>query len=341
MTDERTDPATDRDDDAELRALLQSAGARPLPPAAVTEGVRAAVAAEWRSVVAARRPQRRVVPWLAAASAAAVAVGAWFALSQPAEPGAVLATVARLDGPAEVRRGSASWETITVGAELRGGDRVRTPATGRLALRRMNGLEVRLDVGTAVALEDDDRARLEAGRVYVDSGPDGARTDRFAVATEFGAVRHLGTQYSVSVARASMAVAVREGNVAIDHGGGHVLASAGESLTVGADGRLERAALAPHDAAWGWAEAAAPAFAIDGRTLDEFLTWAARETGRHLVYASAVAAREAQQTLLQGSVDGLAPEQAIDAVLMTTPALKARVGGAQLRIEQALPQAAP
>ncbi|HXW10989.1 MAG TPA: FecR family protein [Steroidobacteraceae bacterium] len=342
MTDERTDPATDHDDDADLRALLQSSGARPVPPAEMTDEVRAAVAAEWRSVVAARRPQRRVVPWLAAASAAAVAVGAWFALTQPVGPGAVVATVARLDGAAEVRHGSAtSWESIAAGADLRAGDRVRTPATGRLALRRTDGLEVRLDVDTAVAFEDDERARLEAGRVYIDSGRTDARTDAFVVETALGAVRHLGTQYAVSVARASMAVAVREGNVAIDHGGGHALASAGESVTLAADGRLERAALAPHDAAWGWAEAAAPAFAIEGRTLDEFLTWAARETGRRLVYASAAAAREAQQTLLRGSVDGLAPEEAIGAVLMTTPALKARVGGAQLRVERALPPAAP
>ena len=342
MTHQYSDAPTDRDDDAELQALLRSAGARPAPPPAMTDEVRAAVAAEWRAVVAARRPQRRAVPWLMAASAAALAVGAWFALTQPAAPGAVVATVARLGGPAEVRHASASsWQALSAGTDLRAGDRVRTRATGGLALRRTDGLEVRLDVETALALADDDRGRLEAGRVYVDSGRGDARTDDFVLETAFGSVRHLGTQYAVSLAPEAMAVAVREGSVAIDHGGSAALASAGESVTVSADGRIERASLAPHDAAWRWAEATAPAFAIDGRTLDEFLEWAARETGRRLVYASAAAAREAQQTLLKGSVEGLAPGQAIDAVLMTTPALEGRAAGAQLRIEQASPEDAP
>ena len=342
MTHQYSDPPTDGDEDAELQALLRAAGARPTPPPGMSDEVRAAVAAEWRAVVAAGRPRRRTVPWLMAASAAALAVGAWFALTQPAAPGAVVATVARLGGPAEVRHASASsWQTLSAGADLRAGDRVRTRATGGVALRRTDGLEVRLDVETAFALADVDRGRLETGRIYVDSGRGNARTDGFVVETAFGSVRHLGTQYAVRLAPAALGVAVREGSVAIDHGGSDALASAGESVTVSADGRIERASLAPHDAAWRWAEASAPAFAIDGRTLDEFLEWAARETGGRLVYASAAAAREAQQTVLQGSVDGLTPEQAIDAVLMTTPALEGRAAGAQLRIEQASPEDAP
>jgi ferric-dicitrate binding protein FerR (iron transport regulator) len=335
MTHEPRDSSSDGSD-AELRALLRAAGPRPAPPAAMTDEVRAAVAAEWRAVVAARRPQRRAVAWTLAASAAAVAVGAWFALTQPADTGAVFATVAHLAGPAEVRHDSTTaWRALSAGADLRVGDRVRTPATGRVALRRADGLEVRLDVDTTVALEDDGRGRLETGRVYVDSGRAGARTGAFVVQTALGTVHHLGTQYAVSVARDTMQVAVREGSVAIDGDTREAVAQAGETVTVGADGRVVRGSVAPHDAAWRWAEATAPAFAIDGRSLDEFLEWAARETGRRLVYASADASREAQQIVLKGSVDGLAPAQAIDAVLTTAPSLEARVAGAQLRIRQA------
>ena len=340
MIDDRRHSSNDGgdggDDDAELRALLRAAGTRPTPPAAMADEVRAAVAKEWRAVTAARRPQRRAVAWTLAASAAAVAVGAWFALTQPTGPGAVFATVARLAGPAEVRHDSTtSWQALSAGAPLRVGDRVRTQATGRVALRRTDGLEVRLDVDTTVAIADDDRGRVETGRVYVDSGPAGARADAFVVQTALGTVHHLGTQYAVRVMPAAMHVAVREGSVVIDGGAGDAVAQAGESVTVGADGRVARGSVAPHDAAWSWAEAAAPAFVIEGRSLDEFLEWAARQTGRRLVYASTDAAREAQQTVLKGSVDGLAPAQAIDAVLTTTPSLEARVAGAQLRIRKA------
>jgi hypothetical protein len=59
-------------------------------------------------------------------------------------------------------------------------------------------------------------------------------------------------------------------------------------------------------------------FAIDNRTLAEFLEWAARETGRRVVYASAAAQHAAQSLKLHGSIEGLKPDTALSAVLATT-----------------------
>ena len=93
--------------------------------------------------------------------------------------------------------------------------------------------------------------------------------------------------------------------------------------------------VAVHGDAWRWAEAGAPPFAIEGRSLDEFLAWAARETGRNLVYASADAARESEQTRLKGSVAGLSPEAAVAAVLAAEPGLQHQIASGQIRIERA------
>ena len=50
----------DRSDEAEVAALLRAAGPRPMVSAAAMAEARAAVEAEWRSVVAARRKLQRV-----------------------------------------------------------------------------------------------------------------------------------------------------------------------------------------------------------------------------------------------------------------------------------------
>ena len=84
-----------------------------------------------------------------------------------------------------------------------------------------------------------------------------------------------------------------------------------------------------------WAQSVAPPFTIENRSLDEFLSWVARETGRQLVYGSTEVAREAESTVLKGSVAELASEQAIGAVLATTPLLRHRIAGSQLRIDRA------
>ena len=47
-------------------------------------------------------------------------------------------------------------------------------------------------------------------------------------------------------------------------------------------------------------------------------SWAGRETGRAIVYASPEAEREAAQIVLRGSIEGLRPDESIGAVGSTT-----------------------
>ena len=98
---------------------------------------------------------------------------------------------------------------------------------------------------------------------------------------------------------------------------------------------MSRSQLDVYGESWRWVESVAPEFTIDGRTLDEFLAWAGRETGRKIVYTSADAAREAEQTRLKGSVAGLAPEAAVAAVFAAEPGLVHQIAGGQIRVERA------
>ena len=50
----------------------------------------------------------------------------------------------------------------------------------------------------------------------------------------------------------------------------------------------------------------------------EFLSWAARELGREIVFASPESEAEANSAVLSGSMTGLTPAEAIAAVLPTT-----------------------
>lgn len=339
MNDHR--PHTDADDDPgerDLERLLRSTGPRVVPPPEVAAAVRAAVAEEWRTTVAARRPRARTqVPrWLAAAaSIAAVGVTVWLAAPRLLAPTTV-ATVARVEGGVEVRRGDAgTWAPLVANATLQAGDTLRTGAEGRVALHRADGLDVRVDTRTTLALPSPNEAALAAGRVYVDAGAARGQTDAFTVATAGGDIHHLGTQYGVAFESGTLDVAVREGSVAIEGRQAPIVANAGDRVQLAADGQVTRGQVAPQADSWRWAQSIAPDFVIEGRSLDEFLTWAARETGHRLVYASAEAARTAETLELKGSVTGLEPEAAVAAVMTTTPSLRHRYAGVQLRIEPA------
>jgi ferric-dicitrate binding protein FerR (iron transport regulator) len=335
---ERNEDSRPAVDDSDLAALLRNVGPRAVPPAAVAAEVRAAVAAEWRATVAARQPKRRFAqPWLAlAASAAVAAIAIGFTVSRWNEAGEPVAAVARVTGAAELRHSSdGAWQTLTATSQVAATDEIRTSADGRVALRRPDGLEVRLDSDTQLAFAGGERASLATGSVYVDAGAAGSGSKVFVVDTRYGNVRHLGTQYVASVREGALQVAVREGSIAIERGQMPVVARAGESLAVHQDGSVTRAQVDSHGETWLWAQSVAPEFAIDGRSLDEFLAWAGRETGRRIVYTSADAAREAEQTKLKGSTSGLAPEAAVAAVFTSTPALRHQVSNGQIRVEHA------
>jgi ferric-dicitrate binding protein FerR (iron transport regulator) len=287
--------------------------------------------------VSSRRERPSNTKWLGAvAAAAAIGAVAWLVVPRLATPIQV-ASVVRVEGPVQLRHGDdGDWQSLAVGTLVRDTDIVRTAAGSRVALRRADGLEIRVDAGTALTFSGLDTATLDAGRIYVDAGAANGHADRFTVATALGDVRHLGTQYSVALAPEGLNVAVREGSVAIDgRSSASLVAHAGERLTLATDGHVARGSVAPQDPSWRWAQAIAPAFEIDGRSLDAFLTWAARESGRQLVYDSAAAAHTAEELQLKGSVAGMEPEAAVAAVMATAPSLQHRFAGTQLRIEPA------
>jgi hypothetical protein len=74
----------------------------------------------------------------------------------------------------------------------------------------------------------------------------------------------------------------------------------------------------------------APAFALDGRSLADFLDFVGRETGRTVAYTSPRAAQLANSTRLRGNVE-IDPVRALDAILQTTD-LEAEARGGALRI---------
>jgi ferric-dicitrate binding protein FerR (iron transport regulator) len=302
-----------------IARLLRSAGERDQPDAALADQVRVAVEAEWRNLVAARRRRRSVTGWAAAAGVAAAALAVW--LTPPLFDGdrPAVATVVIASGPVEYRDGpEGAWAPLRSGATIASSQEIRTTADSRAALELASGLELRLDTASQLAFEDRDLALLEQGAAYVDSGnAPVALACGFALRTAAGTVRHLGTQYEARFDAGRLLVAIREGSVRIDTPGGAVSAVAGEQILLDR-GRVTRADIAAHDTAWDWVGSVAPTFTIEGRPLSEFLHWAARETGRSIVYVSPEAEREAAQVVLRGSIEGLRPDESIGAVGSTT-----------------------
>lgn len=280
--------------DDDLRQLLESAGARPEPPAEDLARIREAFRAEWQEHVRRRAP--RVPRFLALAAMVLAAVGvAWWLSSVERGPAARVESVSGVSG-------------LEPGQEIRAGTGLET-GPGRAALRLVGGPSLRLDAGTRIGLVSPAEVRLERGAVYLDSRlGDG----QVAIHTPLGVVTDVGTRFEVRLLGEGEAlrVRVREGEARV----AGLSVAAGEEVVLRDGGAVERRRAATYGPGWDWVLAAAPPLAIDGLTLEQLLDRVAREAGWTVEYEDEDLAASAASIQVHGP-SGLGPVQALDVVL--------------------------
>jgi len=317
-------PTSPDAEDATLGALLRAAGKREAPPADFARELRAALQDEWQAGVEQRRQRRRAWQFGGAAAAAVAVMGVAVSLWLATPDDIAVARIVQVEGDAVSPTAAIS--------DLLPGARVATGAGSRVALVLAGGVAVRLDEDTEVRVDRADSLAVSRGAVYIDADTKGASAP-LQVQTPYGSVRHLGTQYEVRLLDDALSVSVREGRIALDRDDASLQGSAGERLLVSSAGNVQRGRIATDAPAWDWIAGVTPPFEIDNRPLPEFLAWAGRELGREVVFATPAAEAQAGQVVLRGSVAGLTPDQAVDAVLVSTT-LRAERGPGRLTIRE-------
>jgi len=142
-------------------------------------------------------------------------------------------------------------------------------------------------------------------------------TRHLEIRTGFGVLRDVGTQFEASQQDAGLRVRVRQGVVQLDHQGRSHEVRSGAELTVDGRGGATWGTVSPYGDEWSWVLDAAPAFVLEGSTLDDFLDWVSSETGLKVTFADEAAGLDAGRIVLHGSVAGVRPDQAPDVVLPT------------------------
>jgi ferric-dicitrate binding protein FerR (iron transport regulator) len=237
-------------------------------------------------------------------------------------------------GELRIVRGDGSTSAT---AEIVVGSAIETSASGWAALRLAGGASVRVDGGSHLHVESPSRILLEAGAVYVDSGPGSGAGRGLDIATAAGLFREVGTQYEVRIlssdagggSAAATRLRVREGRVELRREAGRretMTAAAGEQLAVDAGGEVSRASVAAFGPEWNWVRASAPPMAIEGVVARRFLEWLAREEGLRLDLADESAAEIAGRVVLHGSIAELPIDDAPAAVLASCGLAVAREG---------------
>lgn len=324
---ERTEHTTS--DDESFANLMKLAGERPEISLSVESRVYHQVQQEWKRTTVEPSVEKvyekvhrtwrrealrgRILRWLVPAGIAASAVIAMMVVSQPELPAAQVAgTISRVVGADSLK------SEHPEGSSVHAGEIISTGPGEGVSLLLARNESLRIDENTQLRIDAADQFSLLGGRIYADTGQFVYREGGLKIETAFGLVTDVGTQFSVAMRDDTLDVAVREGRVDVRNDSDRYAARMGERLTLtqGEVGTI--AALDTHDDYWNWVAELTPAFDMTNKSLLDFLKWAARETGRDLQFESDESRMFAMRTDVHGSVDGLTPEEALEAILATT-----------------------
>jgi hypothetical protein len=266
--------------------------------------------------------------WLSLATAAgllASAIGIF--TGAPVSDRTVIGIVARLGSGGVVRdAGLLRHRRLAVGDALRVGDTLG--ASGSALVILSTGGTLRLAESSRLVIDRASRFALVRGGIYLDKPAGVADPQPTQIVTRVGLVEHLGTEYEVVSNDQSVRVRVREGRVRFSGAAGVVIAEAGTELLATYDGQVTKRPVQTFGGDWQWTAALAPDFAVEGRSLDDYLQWMSRELGRPLQYTNAATRDKAQHTILHGSLRSPATLDALADVLSSTTLTYELVGGA-------------
>ena len=293
MTDENVRSMVD-EPDGDIKRLLKFAGPRVQPPEDVAARIHAATMAAVDALPDRQTDAHLWRNWAVAALVVLVA-GVGYLLMPFASRDAPVAEILYATGAYTIR-GSDSGATV-----LPSGAIVQTSKSGRLFVGLGDSRTLRIDHGTSLTVHSASEIWLHSGRIYVDAR--GGKSVR--VVTPFASVTDLGTLFEVTVSGESLNVTIREGRVDVQLGDQQVRSEAhdglGEELVIEGLALSARIVVPTVAERWQWTQQSRPMFDAGGRSVHEYLTWAARESGRALRYGSQLAQQQAGLRRLGGS----------------------------------------
>ena len=307
MNDQRNDTRPDESNDT-LTTLLRLAGPSTEISSEIEDRVYTNVRREWSRGRSWSKPIRWALPLALAASLLLFVFV--FVLDEPD-----VVSQTRPVGFVSVGTGDAKF---VVGDNVYAGDVVDTSNGRGMSIALRDDTSLRIDTRTLLKVDSAREFTLLAGRIYIDTG-DRIYVDRHVtVNTASGSATDVGTQFSVRFENADMSVAVREGRVKLSEGGELHDVKSGKRVTVrpGNAARIENVPLVGEP--WDWAVSLVPAFEIEDKSLLDFLRWVSRETGMDLIFEDDEFRMDVMRPRLHGSIGGMAPIQALEAVLATT-----------------------
>ncbi len=310
--------------DKVFESMFSDVESRPQPPAEIEREIFLHVEKQLEIQREVIKRRKRFTYFAMAASVLLVLLiqPLFFRSSEPTDQGSAVGSVVKFFGEVTVtgKERQISLERGGQKTPLFAGQLLNTASNAGLSFQLGSSQnQVRADQDTELRLLSDCRLDLVSGRLYIDTQPRPPASQNCAlqIDTQFGTVKHIGTQFIVASSNEAVQVLVREGRVEVNDGNQIHTVSYGQKGNLDASGIFRSELIQSHGTLWTWIEQLAPGYDIEGRSLNDFLEWFCRETGKKMTFESVEARTVAKGTVLHGKHLDMEPMLALDLILQT------------------------
>jgi hypothetical protein len=297
-----------------IEALLKVAGKRLQPKESVKNEVYANVYAVWKQQNQSRLYQNRV--FLVAASLFTF-IGFYAFYFLNIEDTNPLNKSIMLSGQIQVSHNQSDWNFLQRNGVLQAGDSIKTSNHNRLLVELNNGNVFRLDENSRIQLINENEINLQAGQIYIESN-ESIANNQLIIETDFGSIKHIGTQYNVKLSPDNIDVSVRKGKVMMHTNSVDKEILFGHALSVDKLGKNNVTKITSFDSTWDWTQKISPIFDIQDKSIKQYLIWVSNETGYPIQWNGSGTENAANKVSLSGSIKGISPLESLDVILPTT-----------------------
>ncbi len=314
------EPFNNDNDSTNIESLLKQLNTRTSPDKTKAADTKARVKEQWQQMVKQQQKaklQRRV--WVLAASIMIATTLSLFIFDNldTSEKVSFVATINDYSGSIRIKPENAPWINLKELSDLAKGVTIKTADASFLSLVLQDDSELRINENTELYFQADG-VELIYGQIYHDTDFT-QKAKPLKIKTTQGFIEHIGTRYLVSSLNNQVQIAVRSGEVKFSSNITHEndqLIKDNQMLNVAANKSAELSSIDSYDNLWDWTFQAQAGYELEGKSLFNFITWYAHQTGLSIDWNGLKF--KSKNVKLHGNIKNISSEQAIRTVFLST-----------------------
>jgi len=295
--------------------LIKNHGKRTKPNKDMQEKAKANVQAHWREAIKKHKQQKRKIFITRLAASVFIMLTIGIFIQSNRVNSTPMAKVEFAQGEIQISDDNNHWQALQSGQSIKANSWLKTSQTGLANLVLNDNSQLRINSSSLIHFQGKSQIELLRGEIYNDADVVND-APKLLIKTKYADIQHIGTRYAVKLRKSSLQVMVRNGQVSLTSSQHQEKLNQQQQLVISDNGKRIKSTISTYDPAWQWTKLANSPYRLQGKSLNDFVTWYAHENGYTVDWNGL--RTESKNVKLSGTINNIASENLFKTVLLST-----------------------